>query len=290
VAAFILQLIANGISMGAIYALVAVGLSLIYGVLEIVNFAHGEFLMLGGFVAFFAVGTLGLGYWPAVLIAAGAIAILGLLLFDTLLHTLKPDDFQKGILLTMGISMILQNGTLYLLKATPRSITTQYGYDAVEAGDVSLSVLRVIAILVALAAIAGLHAFLQYTRSGKSMRALAQNRFAAIMVGMRPRVVARTVFVIGCGLSGLAGGVLAPIYTVDPLMGTSYVFKAFAIIIIGGMGNIWGAISAAMIVGMTESLAGGLGSVVLQDALAFVIMIAMLLVRPMGLFGRGMRV
>jgi len=287
---FILQLIVNGLAIGAIYALVAVGLSLIYGVLEIVNFAHGELVMLGGFAAFFAVSTLGFGYWPSILAATLLVAIVGVVLFDSVLFTLKSEDFQKGILLTLGLAMIIQNGALYLLRATPRTITTEYGFDAVQLGNISISVLRLIAFGLAIAAIVLLHAFLKWTRSGKSMRALAQNREAALMVGMRPRRIARTVFVLGAALCGLAGGVLAPLYTVHPLMGMPFVFKAFAIIIIGGLGNIWGAIIAALIVGMTESLAGGFGSVVLQDALAFIIMILILLVRPLGLFGKGMRV
>lgn len=287
---FILQLIINGLAIGAVYALVAVGLSLIYGVLEIVNFAHGELVMLGGFAAFFAVSTLGFGYWPSILVATLLVAAAGLLLFDSVLFTLKSDDFQKGILLTLGLAMIIQNGALYLLRATPRTITTEYGFDALQVGNLSIGVLRLIAFCLAIAAIVLLHAFLKWTRSGKSMRALAQNREAALMVGMRPRTIARTVFVLGAALCGLAGGVLAPLYTVHPLMGMPFVFKAFAIIIIGGLGNIWGAIIAALIVGMTESLAGGFGSVVLQDALAFIIMILILLVRPLGLFGKGMRV
>lgn len=287
---FVLQLVVNGIALGAIYALVAVGLSLIYGVLEIVNFAHGEMVMLGGFGAFFALSYLGLGYWSGVGMAVLCAAVAGLILFDGFLHTLKSDDFQKGILLTLGLAMILQNGALALFSAMPRTVTTQYGFSAINLGDVSIGALRGIALALALAAIVVLHLFLTSTRAGKSMRALAQNRFAAVMVGMKPRTVARTAFVLGAALCGLAGAVLAPIFTIHPLMGMPFVFKAFAIIIIGGMGNLWGAAAAAMIVGMTESLAGGFGSIVLQDALAFLMMIAILLVRPLGLFGKGMRV
>jgi len=287
---FILQLMLNGLAIGAIYALVAVGLSLIYGVLEIVNFAHGELVMLGGFAAFFAVSVMGLGYWPGVLTAILLVAIVGLVLFDSVLFTLKPEDFQKGILLTLGLGMIVQNGALLLFKATPRALTTEYGFNAVQLGAISISTLRLIAIILAIAAIAFLHVFLTWTRRGKSMRALAQNREAALIVGIQPRRVARAVFVLGAALCGLAGGVLAPLYTVHPLMGMPFVFKAFAIIIIGGLGNIWGTVSAALIVGITESLAGGFGSIVLQDALAFVLMILILLIRPLGLFGKGLRV
>jgi len=287
---FILQLLVNGIAMAAIYALVAVGLSLIYGVLEVVNFAHGELVMIGGFGAFFAISGLGLGYWSSIGIAILLAAMVGLLLFDGFLFTLKSEDFQKGILLTLGLAMVLQNGWLYFFSATPRSITTPYSFESLHIGEISLPMPRLIAMGLALGALVLLHAFLSATRTGKSMRALAQNRFAAVMVGMHPRAVARLAFVLGSALCGLAGAVLASMYSVHPLMGAGFIFKAFAIIIIGGMGNLWGAALASLIVGLTESFAGGFGSIVLQDALAFIIMIVILLVRPLGLFGKGVRI
>ncbi len=286
----IVQLLVGGIVLGAIYALMAVGLSLIFGVLEIVNFAHGELYMIGGFAAWFATSQLGLGYWPAIAIAILVSAAVGWLLYDGLLATLKEHDFQRGILLTLGIAMILQNGALYFFSATPQVVDTEYGFNTLALGDIRVSVLRLLALALAVCAIAGCYILLQHTRQGKAMRALAQNRQAALMVGIQPKTVARLAVIVGAMLCGVAGGALAPIYSVHPLMGLSIVFKAFAIVIIGGLGNIPGAAIAALLIGVLESLAGGLGSTVLQDAIAFILMIGILLFRPLGLFGKGVRV
>ena len=139
-------------------------------------------------------------------------------------------------------------------------------------------------------AFAALYLILYRTRVGRAMRGVAQNREAALMVGVDPRAVSRLAVAIGIGLSGLAGAALAPVYAVHPLMGFSFVFKAFAIIIIGGLGNISGAAIAAVALGILESVAGGFLPLVMADALAFIAMIAILLLRPQGLFGRGVRV
>jgi branched-chain amino acid transport system permease protein len=136
----------------------------------------------------------------------------------------------------------------------------------------------------------GLYLLLQHSRIGKAMRAFAQNREAAFMVGIRPAVIAGTAVSLGIGLAGLAGASLAPVFTVHPAMGIPILFKAFAIVIIGGLGHIPGAVLAAVLIGVTESLVGGFGSVALQDAVAFLAMIAILMARPEGLFGKGVRV
>lgn len=284
------QLLINGIVLGAIYALIAVGLSLIFGVLEIVNFAHGELYMIGGFAAWFGIGHLGMNYWTAIAFAIVMVGCVGWLLYDGLLSTLKEHDFQRGILLTMGIAMILQNGALYFFSATPKIVDTEYGFSSLIVGDLRVSVLRLLALGLAAVSIVGCYLLLQHTRHGKSMRALAQNREAAFMVGIQPRNVARLAVIIGAALCGVAGAALAPVYSVHPLMGLSFVFKAFAIVIIGGLGNIPGAALAALLIGVMESFAGGLGSTVLQDAIAFILMILILIFRPLGLFGRGVRV
>jgi branched-chain amino acid transport system permease protein len=157
-------------------------------------------------------------------------------------------------------------------------------------GDFRMPVARLYALGLGFAAFAVLYLILHRTRIGKAMRGVAQNRAAADMVGIDARAVSRLAVAIGIGLTGLAGAALAPVYAVHPLMGFNFVFKAFAIIIIGGLGNISGAAIAAVILGVIESLAGGLLPLALTDAVAFLSMIAVLLLRPQGLFGRGVRV
>lgn len=289
-ASFYAQLLVNGIAIGVIYALIAMGLSLIFGVLEIVNFAHGEFYMLGAMLAYFLTMNAGLGYWPAVALVTVAALVLGYLLYEVLLAPMQGGSFERSILLTLGLSMVLQNGAVFLFTTTPRMVTHGIAYGNVALGGLQLSRSRVYALGLGLAAFAALYLVLYLTRTGKAMRGVAQSRDAALMVGIDPRAVSRLAVAIGIGLSGLAGAALAPVYAIHPLMGFAFVFKAFAIIIIGGLGNIGGAAIAALALGILESLIGGFLPLVMVDALVFGSMIAVLLVRPQGLFGRGVRV
>ncbi len=289
-ASFYLQLLLNGVVIGVIYALVAMGLSLIFGVLEIVNFAHGEFYMLGAMLAYFLSMKVGFGYWPAVTVVTAVALGVGYVLYEALLTSLRGESFERSILLTLGLSMVLQNGAVFLFTTTPRMIETHESYRNLVLGDVRVSLMRVFALGLGAAAFAALYLILYRTRVGKAMRGVAQNREAALMVGIDPRAVSRLAVAIGIGLSGLAGAALAPVYAVHPLMGFSFVFKAFAIIIIGGLGNVAGAAIAAVALGVLESAVGSFFPLVMVDALAFVSMIVILLVRPQGLFGRGVRV
>ena len=287
---FLIQLLLNGLVIGVIYALVAMGLSLIFGVLEIVNFAHGEFYMLGAMAAYFLSTQARLGYWPTVALAlAGGLAI-GYLLYEVLLVRIDGEGFERSILLTLGLSMVLQNLAIFLFTTTPKMIQGAQTYSNIAFGEVLVPVLRVYALIVGLVAFVALYGVLHRTRVGKAMRGVAQNREAALMVGIDPRAVSRLAVAIGIGLSGVAGAALAPVYAVHPLMGFSFVFKAFAIIIIGGLGNVSGAAIAAIALGVLESLIAGFLPQVLVDGMAFTAMILVLLVRPQGLFGRGVRV
>jgi branched-chain amino acid transport system permease protein len=288
--AFILQLLLGGLVIGVIYALVAMGLSLIFGVLEIVNFAHGEFYMLGAMAAFFLSSGTSLGYWPTILIVTLGAACVGYVLYEALLGSLQGEGFERSILLTLGLSMVLQNGAVYLFTTTPRMISNSLTYSNVTIGGLRISEPRLYALGLGVAAFIALFVVLHRTRVGKAMRGVAQNREAALMVGIDPRAVARLAVVIGIGLSGLAGAALAPVYAVHPVMGFAFVFKAFAIIIIGGLGNVSGAAITAIALGLIESLIGGFLPLVMVDALAFIGMIVILLFKPHGLFGRGVRV
>ncbi len=284
------QLVVTGLVTGLIYALVAMGLSLIFGVLEIVNFAHGEFYMLGAMAAFFLSSGSGLGYWPTVALVSVVAAAIGWVLYEALLAPMRGGGFERSILLTLGLSMILQNGMVYLATATPRMISNALTYRNLVVGALRVPVVRLYALAAGAIAFAALYLVLYRTRLGRAMRGVAQNRQAALMVGIDTRAVSRAAVAIGIGLSGLAGAALAPVYAVHPTMGFAFVFKAFAIIIIGGLGNIAGAAVAALALGMLESLASGFLPLVVVDALAFVAMIGILLFKPLGLFGRGVRV
>lgn len=284
---YLLQLTLNGITLGLLYALIAVGLSLIFGVMEIINFAHGEFLMLGAFAMAFALPVLGLLYWPALAVSIVVIAVFGLIVYELLLSRLRTDEFERSILVTLGLSIIVIHLVQYFFTANPRLVDTQFGFEGVEIGAIRITWTRVIAAAVAAAAFAGLYLVLRYTQFGRAMRAIAQNREAALMIGIRPRTVARNAVVLAAGLCGLAGSAIAPIQLVTPYMGQFLIFKAFALVIIGGLGNIPGAVAAAIGLGLIESWIGGFFTIAWQEAAVFIIMIAVLFVRPDGLFKRG---
>ena len=289
-ASLLAQLLVDGLAVGLIYALLAVGLSLIFGVLGIVNFAHGEFTMLGAMGVAVAIGSLGMPFWPAAIVSVTLVALAGCAVFEVLLRVRAARDFEHSLLMTLGVSLALQNGTILAVTATPRMVDTAFSYGRVEWGGVSLGLPRLVAVGIALSSFAVLYVILHRTRIGQAMRGVSQNRDAALMVGIRPMRIARLAVALGVALSAIAGAALAPVYAVHPAMGLPVVFKAFAVVIIGGLGSIEGAAVAAIVLGVAESFAGGLADAVVRDALAFVLMILTLLLRPQGLFGRGVRV
>jgi branched-chain amino acid transport system permease protein len=206
------------------------------------------------------------------------------------LRHIKKGEFERGIILTLGIGIVLQNALIYLYGATPQIVDTEFSFKDISFLGFRVEVIKAIAVGFAIVSITLLHLVLTRTRFGMAIRALSQNREAALVVGMRPTIVAGHAVIIGMALAGLAGAVLAPVFTVHPLMGGPILFKAFAIVIIGGLGHLPGAVVASLIIGVSESLAGGLGSASLQDAAVFLVMIAMLQFRPIGLFGKGVRI
>jgi branched-chain amino acid transport system permease protein len=284
---YLLELTLNGLMLGLLYALIAVGLALIFGVLNIINFAHGELMMIGAFTMALALPWFGLAYWPALGVAVVVTAASGMVLYEVFLSGLGPREFDRSILITLGLSMVLLYGAQYIFTATPRMIDTSYGFDGIEIGDIRMTWTRIIGGGVAIVAFAGLYGVLKFTQFGRAMRAIAQNREAALMVGIRPRAVSRNAVALAAGLCGLAGGALAPIELVQPSMGQAVIFKAFALVVIGGLGNIPGAVAAAVALGMIESWIGGFFDIVWQEGAVFVIMMAALILRPDGLFARG---
>jgi branched-chain amino acid transport system permease protein len=284
---YLIQLTLNGVILGSIYALIAVGLALVFGVLEIINFAHGEFLMLGAFAMAFLLPVFGLQYWPALIAAVLASGAAGFLLYELFLARLQQGEFERSILITIGVSMILLYGMQYLFSATPRLVDTNFGFDGLDIGVVRITWTRIVGGGEALVAFAALYAILRFTQFGRAMRAIAQNREAALMVGIKPKLVARNAVMLATSLCGLAGAALAPIQNVQPGMGQAVIFKAFALVIIGGLGNMLGAVTAALVLGLAESWIGGFFNIAWQEVGVFAIMIAVLLLRPEGIFQRG---
>ena len=286
-ATYLLQLTVTGLILGLLYALIAVGLALVFGVLELINFAHGEILMLGAFAMTLALPVLGLMYWPALAFAVIATAVTGFLLYELILVRLGPREFERSILVTLGLSMVLLYGAQYVFSASPRIVDTDYGFEGLAIGDIRITWTRIIGGGLALAAFGALLFILHGTQFGRAMRAITQNREAALMVGIKPRTVARNAVVLSCALCGLAGAALAPLQLVLPSMGQAVIFKAFALVVIGGLGNMAGAFAAALMLGLVESWVGGFFDTIWQDTAVFAFMIVAVLLRPDGLFNRG---
>lgn len=287
---FALELLLNGIVLGSSYALLAAGLAVIFGVLNVVNFAHGALYMLGAFAAFFLMPHT--GYWVALLAVAVIMAAAGVGLQDGLLRRLPPDGaFSRTMLLTLGLAMIIQNGAIVLWGAGPRQLAEGVAPGGqVRVGSAVVPTARALVVVVAAVALLALYLVLTRTQIGRAMRGVAQNPTAAVVVGISPAAVGRVAMALGVGLAGLAGATLAPVFTVSPQMGITIVFKVFAIVVIGGLGSIPGAVIVSMAVGVLEGFAGGYGTAVTQSVLVFVFMIAIMLVRPQGLFASEVRV
>lgn len=285
---FWLQTLANGLVMGAIYALVAVGLALIFGVLDIVNFSHGELYMAGAMFTWFFAERLGLGYLasiPATLLLAVGMALL---IFWLVRQT--AGQIERSVIITLGVAMILQNGAMLIWTATPKEVVYEPLFGLVELGPIVMPKARLMVLAAAAACIAGLFLFLQNSHTGRTIRAVAQNPRAALMVGIRPNRATLIAVVLGIVLAAVAGILLAPVYSVHPMMGQGFIVKIFAIVIIGGLGSLVGAVAVAFALGVFESLMVMHVSMATVEVMTFAAMILVLLLRPQGLFSRTIRI
>jgi branched-chain amino acid transport system permease protein len=286
-----LGLIVNGLATGGTYALFAAGLTIIFGVVGILNFAQGEFFMVGGYLAFLFSATLGLGFWLALVLTTAAMFGLGVVSYYGLFKRLQNSSkaLEVGLVTTLGLSIVLQNGAASLLGAVSKAPKNPYVGHNIVIGGVATSVLQLIALALALVVLGGLRLVLQRTRLGLAIRAVPQNREFASVVGISPGTVTRTSLAIGMALTGLAAAAIVPFYGVYPTMGVGFVFTGFAIVVIAGLGSIGGAVGVALIIGVVMSLAGGGFSAELEDAAPLLLMAVMLLVRPDGIKARAVR-
>ena len=287
---FILQLAANGLSVGMGYALAAVGLALVFGILEQVNFAHGELYMLSAFVLFTCARLLGLSYPVAFLLTLLISAGLGYALAGIALLPTLNRPFESVILATFALSVIAQNAVRLLFGATPREVEAPLEAIIIDWGGVLIFGQRMLVVVVGALSFIGLGLFLRHTETGRAMRAVAQNKDAALMVGIDIRRMTRITATLGALMTGLAAATIAPLFDLYPNMGSDVVFKSFAVVIIGGMGNVFGSALAGVLLGVAESFAGGLLNTAVRDGIGFTLMILMLLLRPQGIFGKSVRV
>jgi len=282
----IIQYLINGVFEGSVYAMIAVGLSLIFGILEVVNFAHGEFYMLGAVFLFVFFKILGMPYWIGVILSVMFMAAFGVLVERLTIRPLIGKGWLLPIIATFALSLGLQNFIIVTFGSTPKPVVTKYANNVIDIGGIYFTQQRLFILIFAITAFVLLHIFLKKTKTGKAMRAISQNRDAAQIVGIDTNKIYMITFAIGSGLAGLAGAIVGPIYVIYPTMGALLSLKAFACVIMGGFGNVKGAIYSAYILGIIGSLGASFVSQTYKDIIIFAVLICVLLVRPHGIFGK----
>ena len=276
---------ANGLLTGAVYALVALGLTLVYGVLHIINFAHGALLTCAMFAVWGLATRFGLNPYVAILPLVPCFFALGYALQRFVIGPASRGRDGNVLLVTLGLAIVLQNGLLALFSADPRSLDNEAAFDVVAVGPMLLSTPRLIGFAVAAAVALLLWLLLTRTDIGRAIRAVAREDLGARLVGIDVKHVFGVTFGLGCACLAVAAGLLMPNYTVNPASGEAFVLVAFTIVVLGGMGSVPGALIGGLLIGVVESLSGLLLGDSLGQIGIFAIFILVLLFKPAGLFG-----
>jgi branched-chain amino acid transport system permease protein len=284
-ATILVPAVLNGLMNGAVYALVALGLTLIYGVLHIINFAHGALLTAAMFAAFFAHQLFGLDPYIAALFLTPLFFLLGYGLQRFVIGPASHGEDRNSLLVTLGLAVIIENVLLYAFRADTRTINLPYAFDVVEIGTAFLAVPRVVAFGAAIAVALCLWLIMQWTDTGKAIRAVAKEKLGAELIGIEVAHIYAVTFGLGTACLAIAACLLIPSYYVNPGAGNAFVLIAFTIVVLGGMGSVVGALLGGLFVGVVESLSGLYLGESLGQIGIFVMFILVLLFRPNGLFG-----
>ncbi len=278
------QLVANGVLIGAAYAMASVGLTMIFGVLRAINFAHGEYFMFGAFASYAAMTQLKLDYSASLAVTLVAALLLALLVSWTIMERLVDALFQRAVLATLGVYLVLQNSVFLAYGGTYRSFPGGW-LEVTEVFGISAIQQRFVLIAFVAATFVALELTIRHTRLGRTIRAVSQNREACMVVGIDVEKVTRITFCIGVTLAAIAGALMGPILvTVYPAMGEGLTFKAFAVTVIAGMGNVQGVVLSSIFLGIAESFVAGFAGTQYREAVGFVALIAVLMWRPYGVF------
>ncbi|MDS1139583.1 branched-chain amino acid ABC transporter permease [Pusillimonas sp. SM2304] len=281
----LVQLIVSGILLGIIYALVSVGLTLIFGVSRVKNFAHGDFVMLGMYGAYVLNTTWDIDPYIGILIVAPVMFAFGWFIARLLIKPIIGAPQVAQIFATLGLGLVLQNIALFVFGADFRSATSVASGHIVRIGGVSLPLASLIASVVALVVILGLYLFLRRSYLGKAMRAVAQDRRAAALMSINVSRIDFLTFGLGAACAGIAGALLVPLMPVYPTVGFNLVLIAFVVVILGGLGSLWGALVGGIAIGLIENLSAFFIGSEMRQVAYFVVFLIVLLVRPAGLFG-----
>lgn len=283
--AALLQAVATGLVMGGIYALVATGLTLVFGVMKIINVAHGEFLTIAMYGSFFMHSLLGLDPYVSIALTLPLLFLFGMGFFRLLISPVLSASEMNQVLLTVGASIFLQNLLLFLFTADFRTINLAYSRIRFQLGPAAMDLPQVIAFASSIIVSLLLYWVIRYTDLGRWMRATSQNREAAVLSGIDVRRVYLLTFGLGTACVGIAGALLSGIYYITPSVGWLFLLTAFVVVVLGGMGNFLGALLGGFIIALTESIGALFMPISLAPVIKFLIFIVLLLFLPQGLFG-----
>jgi branched-chain amino acid transport system permease protein len=287
----LIQQLVNGVSLGSIYALIALGYTMVYGIVKLINFAHGDVFMVGAFIGFYSIVKLHIGFFPALIISMVICALLGVLIERIAYKPLRNATRIAALITAIGVSLFMEYGTIYVRGAQPEAYPSNIVPDTsinlfgVKISSQSLLILGISVFLMIL-----LQFIVHKTKIGKAMRAVSHDMDAARLMGINVNNTISATFAIGSALAGAAGVIFGMYYTkIEPLMGIIPGLKAFVAAVLGGIGIIPGAMVGGLVLGVIESLVSALGYSLWRDGVAFVVLILILIFRPAGLFGKNVR-
>jgi branched-chain amino acid transport system permease protein len=282
-----LQSVVSGLLVGGVYALIGIGLTLIFGVMRIINFAHGDLLMMGMYTTWIAFTAWKVDPFVSILLVFPTLFLWGAFLQRTFINRVLGALPQNQILLTIGLGLVMSNAAMFLFTSDYRILTTSYSSDSFRLGGISLSSPLVVSFLITAAITAVLYWFLMKTDTGQAIRATAQDREAAQLMGINVRWMSILAFGLGAAFAGTAGALVSPTYYIFPQVGQPFTLKAFVVVVLGGMGSVIGATLGGLVVGITESLSAVYISSGLKDLVVYVVFLLILLFKPSGLMGKS---
>ncbi len=281
----------NGLGLGSVYAIIALGYTMVYGIAKMLNFAHGDVIMIGAYVSFFALMNFGMSIIPATLLAMVCCTLLGVVIEKLAYKPLRQASSLAVLITAIGVSYFLQNGAQLLWTSMTKVYPAAMPSGSLRFGELSISWLTLITIAVCLLIMVVLTAFINKTRTGRAMRACSEDKGAAILMGINVNSIISVTFAIGSGLAAIASVLLCSTYpSVFPTLGAMPGIKAFTAAVFGGIGSIPGAFLGGLLLGIIEILAKAYISTQLSDAIVFAVLIVVLLIKPTGLLGKKLSV
>lgn len=284
------QQLINGLSLGSIYALIALGYTMVYGIIRLINFAHGDIYMVGAYIAFFATTSFNMSFFPALILSMAGAAVLGMVIERAAYRPLRSAPKTAVLITAIGVSLLLEYGGMLIVSPQPKTFPPLIQTQVYHIGELVVNSQQIVILTVSLALMVLLTYVVQHTMIGKAMRAVSYDTDAARLMGIDVDKVISFTFAVGSGLAA-AAGVLVGVYynSIDPLMGMMPGLKAFVAAVLGGIGLIPGAMFGGVLIGVIEAMVSGFISSTFRDAAAFAILIIILLFKPSGLLGKNVR-